>query len=118
MDNANYYQVLEDTVTILDPNGVPAPAVSDIQKQREEVEKIVNFIRRGYVLTLKLENGDFHYFCKRKPKTSCPRCFGRGYQGYDVNKKNYVLCTCSKPLMQITDEKVLEELKKTGLTNL
>lgn len=33
---------------------------------------------------------------KGLPKKSCPKCYGRGYTGYDTVKGVYLVCNCVK----------------------
>jgi hypothetical protein len=37
---------------------------------------------------------DFQIPLLRKPKSNCKTCYGRGYIGFDAQKKYYPMCRC------------------------
>lgn len=37
---------------------------------------------------------DFQIPLSKKPNSSCKKCYGRGYLGFDIHKKYYPMCRC------------------------
>jgi len=49
----------------------------------------------------------------KRPKSNCKTCYGRGYAGYDSDKRSY--CTCNRCVDKQLDTKYLKEIKYTCL---
>ena len=51
---------------------------------------------------------DFQIPLTAPPKSSCKKCYGRGYIGYDAMKKYYPMCRC---IVKNIDKEQIDEVK-------
>jgi hypothetical protein len=49
-----------------------------------------------------------HIPLSKQPKTSCKKCFGRGYTGRDSNNLSHHICSCVQKVINFDILKVIE----------